>query len=120
MLSSVRVDSPREVWRVSAQEEKAVRDKILSEYADATTALAIWVEKAFQIGKELSGLGNTLRSEEAGNIAVEYYEKLLSKETYQEIVHLRQAIPQAQNEVARLSDRMKQLGLGHMLGTPKT
>jgi len=91
---------------MSADEEKAVKDKILIDYCDATISLAILMERTTQLGKELVGLGTMLQSNnQVSNIALEYYEKYLSKETYQELAHLKEAIPCAQNEVARLADK---------------
>jgi hypothetical protein len=110
---------PRGVWRVSPEEQKAARDKILSEYADAAMILAIRQDEAIQLSKEILGLSELLKPEHIWNISLESYKPLLSQETYQKIALLKAAIPAAQNEVAQLSDKMRQFGLGHMLGPNK-
>lgn len=103
---------------MSAEEEKAAKNKILIEYCDAATVLAIRMEESARLGKELVGLGQMLQSEDqASNIAIECYQELLSKKTYDEVAKLQQVLPAAQAEAARLADRMRQIGYGHMLGS---
>ena len=101
---------------MSAEEEKSVKDKVLIDYADTKRALAVLLEEAHQLGEEFSGLAQMLKSQQnVRNIALDCYQKFLSKEYYDVIEHLRRDIPEVELELARLSDRMRQIGYAHML-----
>jgi len=102
-------------WFMSAEEEKSVRDKVLIDYADIKKTVAVLQEEAHQIGKQLSGLAEILQSGNVSNLALDSYQKVLSKEIYEVIAHLQVDTPRAEWELARLSDKMREIGYGHML-----
>ena len=94
---------------MSAEEEKRVKEKILFDYAETKKALGVLTEEAHQLGDEFQALGEMLKSNRVGKIAVECYEKYLSKAYYDVLVHLKADIPRAEVEVARLTTKMREV-----------
>jgi hypothetical protein len=98
------------------EEETRVKQQVLFDHAEVRKGLATLKEKALRLGREIEALGQMIQSEqEIKSVALECYQSLLSKETYQEIAQLKSSIVAAETELYRLAGRMRELGYGEMV-----
>jgi hypothetical protein len=104
------------VYFMSMEDERAVKERVLFEYAETNKTLAALRERAHQLGTEFIGLGDMVKSEvKIKNIALESYQPLLSKATLDKIVELQSDLSRAEDESARLTARMRELGYENLI-----
>jgi len=110
--------SYREGYFMSQEDEKAVKQDVLLNYAETKKVLATLREQAHQFGERFEGLGVMLKTDNRiTNIAVEVYQPFLSQESHEKLVNLKADIRKAESEIGRLATRMRQLGFGDMVSS---
>ena len=92
---------------MSQDQQDTIVGRLVRQRNDAKKQLAMLQEEARELSKQFSGFGEMLKPENVWNIALESYQHLLSKESYEKLGKLKAEIPSAEQELARLNDEMR-------------
>lgn len=92
----------REKYFMNQEQEDAAATRLRQRLHKAEKHLVLLRNEGRELGELLVDLGQKIQGNEAWNISVECYKSVVSDETLNKIVKLKQEIPDSEAEVTRL------------------